>query len=232
MFKRDKKTDRQVGLYEEIKKVLPDASAEKALCAFRFNLDKNDPEKRREGLFYADKERIRVISDGELILDIKAARVSEVKTENGVGCIFISYVDKSSGEAELICRSDMSSSKRIIHVIKKLNHYLEEGKELASLSDDDGNDRCEKCGRPFQPGSKSCMHCSNKKKVVKRLWNVASPYKGFIIGSIVLFFLVSVLNLALPYINKILVDDYIQSKNPEGVSLIPFVLVQLMFHLF
>lgn len=227
MFKRNKNKDRQSGLYDEIKKILSDASAEKSLCAFRFNLDKNDPEKRCDGYFYADKERIRAISDGKLILDINADCVSEIKTENGVGCIFISYVDKSSGEAELICRSDMSGSKRIIHSLKKLNHYLEDGKELTLLSDDDGVDKCEKCGRPFQPGSKSCMHCSNKKKVVKRLWNVASPYKGFIVGSIVLFFLVSVLNLALPYINKILVDDYIQSKNPEGVSLIAFILVIL-----
>ena len=227
MFKRDKKTYRHAGLYEEIKKVLPDASAEKALCAFRFNLDKNDPEKRRDGFFYADKERIRVISDGELTLDIEAGSASEIKTDNGVGCIYISYVKKSNGEAELIGRSDMSGSKRIIHAIKKLNHYLEDGKEVNLLSEDDGADRCEKCGRPFQPGSKSCMHCASKKKVVKRLWRVASPYKGFIVGSVVLFFLVSLLNLALPYINKILVDDYIKSENPEGVSLIPFVLVVL-----
>ena len=169
MFKRNKNKDRQSGLYDEIKKILSDASAEKALCAFRFNLDKNDPEKRRDGFFYADKERIRVISDGELTLDIEASSASEIKTDNGVGCIYISYVKKSNGEVELIGRSDMSGSKRIIHAIKKLNHYLEDGKEINLLSEDDGADRCEKCGRPFQPGSKSCMHCASKKKVVKRL---------------------------------------------------------------
>ena len=42
MFKRENKRERQIGLYEEIKKVLPDASAEEALCAFRFNLDKEE----------------------------------------------------------------------------------------------------------------------------------------------------------------------------------------------
>ena len=228
MFIRKKEKIRISGLYEEIKKILPDASAESSLCAFRFNLDKDDPEKRREGFFYADNERIRVISDGELVLDIDSSSVSEIKTDIGVGCIYVSYVEKSSGIIKLICRSDMSSSKRIIHALKKLNHYLEDGKELHASSDgEDGVDRCEKCGRPFQPGSKTCMHCTSKKKVVKRLWKVASPYKGFIFSSIVLFFLVSVLNLAIPYINKILVDDYIKSENPEAVSLIPFVLVVL-----
>lgn len=228
MFKKDKKSVRQIGLYEEIKKVIPDASAEEALCAFRFNLDKDDPEKRRNGLFYADKRSIRVITDGELTLDISASKVSEIKTDNGIGCIFVSYIDAESKKATLICRSDMSGSKRIIQALKKLNHYLEDGKELRLSSDGgDGIDRCEKCGRPFPPGSTTCIHCTDKKKVVKRLWKVASPYKGFIFGSVVLFFLVSVLNLAVPYINKILVDDYIQSKNPESVTLLPYVLVVL-----
>ena len=123
MFKKDKKSVRQIGLYEEIKKVIPDASAEEALCAFRFNLDKDDPEKRRNGLFYADKRSIRVITDGELTLDISASKVSEVKTDNGIGCIFVSYID-AENKATLICRSDMSGSKRIIQALKKLNHYL------------------------------------------------------------------------------------------------------------
>ena len=228
MFKRENKRERQIGLYEEIKKVIPDASAEEALCAFRFNLDKDDPEKRRNGFFYADRNRIRVISDGELTFEISVSKVSEIKTDNGVGCIFVSCISADKGEATLICRSDMSGSKRIIHALKKLNHYLEDGKEIGLSSDGgDGVDRCEKCGRPFPPGSSTCVHCTDKKKVVKRLWKVASPYKGFIVGSIVLFFLISVLNLAIPYINKILVDDYIQSKNPDNVPPLSYILVVL-----
>lgn len=227
MFKGKKKGAPIMGLYEEIKKILPDTSGEKPICAFRFNLDKNDPEKRCDGIFYADKERIRVISDGKTELDLSTDQVSEIKTDNGVGCIFVSYVSKEDGEIRLMLRSDMSSSKQIIHVIKKLNHYLEDRKEIIASSEDDGADRCEKCGRPFQPGSKTCMHCTSKKKVVKRLWRVAKPYKGFIVSSIVLFFLISLLNLAIPYINKILVDDYITNENPESVALVPFVLVVL-----
>ncbi|MBQ9744886.1 MAG: ABC transporter ATP-binding protein [Clostridia bacterium] len=228
MFRKEKKRDLQIGLYEEIKKILPDASPEMALCAFRFNLDKEEPEKRRNGYLYADRQSIRVITDGELTLTIETGCVSEIKTYNGVGCIYISYVDKRDSTEKLICRSDMSSSKRIINALKKLNHYVEDGRvSFASSDGEDGLDRCEKCGRPYPPGSNICVHCADKKKIVKRLWNVASSYKGFIISSIVLFFVVSVLNLAVPYINKIIVDDYIQSKNPEGVSLFPFVIAIL-----
>ena len=226
LFKR-KKPDPVDGLTEKIKKALPDLSSDDIVCAFAFNLDRDDAQKRRDGLFVSDKERIRVFCDGEVCLDISVADVSEIKTDNGVGCIYISYVSRADSSVNLICRSDMSTSKRIIHVIKKYNHFLEDGKRIGALADSEKLDRCEKCGRPFPPGSNTCVHCADKKKVIKRLWGFAKPYRGFIISSIILFFTVSVLNLAVPYINKILVDDYIQSKNPEGVSLLPFVLVVL-----
>ena len=63
MFKKEKIKDRKSGLYEEIKKILPDTAAEQTLCAFRFNLHRDEPEKRCDGIFYADKEYIRVVSD-------------------------------------------------------------------------------------------------------------------------------------------------------------------------
>ena len=63
--------------------------------------------------------------------------------------------------------------------------------------------------------------------MIKRLWNVAKPYRFFIIASIVLFFTVSALNLILPYINKVLVDDYIKREDAHNVALTSFVLVIL-----
>jgi len=104
MFKRKKKGVPQIGLYEEIKKILPDTSGEKPVCAFRFNLDKNDPEKRCNGIFYADKDRILVISDGKTELELNIDQVSEIKTDNGVGCIFVSYVNKEDGAVNLMLR--------------------------------------------------------------------------------------------------------------------------------
>ncbi len=228
MFRNRKRRDQPYDLYEKIKTILPDAGPEKSLCAFIFNLDKDDPEKRCDGVFYADREYIRLIANGSITLEIPTCEVSEIRTDNGVGCIYISYISRSDKTAHLICRSDMSTSKQIIHILKRFNHYLEDGKELKLSADEgEGMGRCEKCGRPFNPGSSTCMHCTSKKKVVKRLWNVAKPYKGFIISSIILFFAVSALNLLVPYINKILVDDYIQSKNPSAVALAPFALVVL-----
>ena len=228
MFKGKIKEDRYADPYETIRRILPSAKAEDTLCIFRYSLDLSIPDKRCDGIFYADPDYIRLIEGGSIALEIKTKDVRELKMSSGVGCIFVSYKLRSDGSEHLLCRSDMSASKHIIHVLKKFNHYLEEGKRIGTPTDaNDGLDRCEKCGRPFRPGSSICVHCTNKRQVVKRLWEVASPYKLFIIASILLFFTVSALNLLLPYINKILVDDYIKTKNPEGVSLLPFVLIVL-----
>ena len=120
----------------------------------------------------------------------------------------------------------MSTSRHIIQSLKRLNYYLEDGKVLKSQQNErEGLNRCPKCGRPFRPGSNTCMHCASKKKVIKRLWNMAKPYKGFVLCSVGLFFVVSGLNLFLPYINKILVDDYIKNPDQKTILLSSFVLV-------
>ena len=221
MFK-DKRRKEEISLdpYSDVKKLVSDIKKEDTLCIFKYNLDPNVSNKKCDGTFYADKDALILIADGSITERIPLYNIAEVKTYNGVGCIYISYKNKSDGKERLLCRSDMSTAKHIIHVLKKFNHYLEDGALIKSSEDiNEGIDRCLKCGRPFQQGSNICVHCSSKKKVVKRLWNIAKPYKAFIFASIVLFFVVSGLNLLVPYINKVLVDDFIQSKNPENVLL-------------
>lgn len=227
MFRNRKKQEKSQDIFADIQRVSPNASSESALCVFRFNLDRDDPGKPCDGIFYADRDKIKIITDGALTCELPAKEVAEVKTYNGVGCIYISYKPSSDGEEKLLCRSDMTMAKHIIHVLKKLNHYLEDGTEIKSSGENDGIERCLKCGRPYPPGSNVCIHCSSKKKVAKRLWGVAKPYRFFILASIVLFVAVSALNLIIPYINKILVDDYIQTKNPEGVVLSSFIVAIL-----
>lgn len=226
--KMKNQNDKPADLMEKLRAVLPGVREGDALCAFEFHLDPRDPMKRCDGIFYVDKTSVRLITDGAVTCEVPLGDISELKTDNGVGCIFVSYQRKSDGEVILLCRSDMSVSRQIIHNLKRVNHYLEDGREIKAPEDENaGLTRCPKCGRPFRPGSTMCMHCASKKKVVKRLWKVASPYKGFLILSIILFFIVSGLNLILPEINRVLVDEYIQSKDPQNVKLLSFVLVIL-----
>ena len=144
MFKGKIKEDRYADPYETIRRILPSAKAEDTLCIFRYSLDLSIPDKRCDGIFYADPDYIRLIEGGSIALEIKTKDVRELKMSSGVGCIFVSYKLRSDGSEHLLCRSDMSASKHIIHVLKKFNHYLEEGKRIGTPTDaNDGLDRCE-----------------------------------------------------------------------------------------
>ena len=54
------------------------------------------------------------------------------------------------------------------------------------------------------------------------------PYRWFVILSVFLFVVVSGLNLIIPEINKILTDDYINSKTPESVEAVKYVGIVLL----
>ncbi len=75
--------------------------------------------------------------------------------------------------------------------------------------------KCEKCGRRLPPRGGICPYCSEKKPLFKWLWKFVTPHKFKLIGAVLLFFTVSVLQLIAPQINQIMIDDYLKA---EGAS--------------
>ena len=184
------------------------------LCKFPFNLHPDIPSQRCKGYVEFDGEELRVIIDGEEIKNVKSDSIAEFITENGVGCIFVSYKDKED-TVHLLCRSDAKFSKRIIKQIRRLNHYLEDGIILPFA---DKSERCPKCGRPYRDGSNTCLHCQDKKKLLFRTFKLFSAYKLYMAVAVILFFAVSGLCLVAPYINRIVVDNYIKNPDPSSVN--------------
>lgn len=128
------------------------------------------------------------------------------------------------GSDYLICRSDSSQTAEYGAIMKRINHF----KETGEFKDDYMSDLvrfCEKCGRPLPPGSSICPHCIDKKGVMKRLWEIAKPFKWRILVASAMFFVISAVNLLTPWVNQIMVDDFIESPNPENVVLFEFIIV-------
>ncbi len=193
------------------------------LCKFPFNLHPDIPTQRCKGLIEFDEEELRITIDGESINTVPSDDIAEFITENGVGCIFISYKDKAD-TVHLICRSDSRFSKGIIKQVRRLNHYLEDGVMLATQ---DRGEKCPKCGRPYRDGSNTCLHCQDKKKLLFRTFKLFSQYKLYMFVAIVLFFAVSGLCLVIPYLNRIAVDDYIKSADPANADKLAYLIVIL-----
>lgn len=75
-----------------------------------------------------------------------------------------------------------------------------------------GGKSCPKCGRPYRPGSSKCISCDKSKGYLKWMLGIAKPFTPQLIFAVVLFFAVTAINLITPYLNRIMVDNYIKSK--------------------
>ena len=216
-------------LFAHLRRFDDTIAREDVLTLFEFDLtdrvtDENKHNQTVDGIAVLTKDTLLLYENGARTKEIKLADASDFKITAGVGSVVADCV--IGGEDVLICRGDSSHVAEYGAIMKRINRYKETG-EFSSDFMKDLTRFCEKCGRPFPPGSSICPRCVDKKGVMKRLWDIAKPYKWYLLASVVLFFAITGVNLITPYINRVLVDDFIETPTPENVQLWQFVLVIL-----
>ncbi len=203
-------------------------SPNQVLLPFEFHLLPDDSYTLVDGIAAALDDRIVVFQNGEKIKDIPFSDISEVNFRVGVGCVFIEYT--MDGFDFILCRSDMREKDIFAAAAKEINRKIN-GDKINYQYEENLNRVCPHCGRPYPPGSSVCAHCAKKTGYLLRLWEVAKPYRAMIFFSIILYFVIAALNLITPYINRILVDDYIKynytDQNAVPPELTSFLLVIL-----
>ena len=236
---KKRKGTSEPSLFETAKRLRPDLSRDDVVALLRYDLHPTNPGEKADGIVIVDREYITVFLGGEERRRVRFDDVAAFKTDSGVGMIFVSYELKSDGSAHLLFVTSMTHAKNAIDSAKSLNRIIEYGWEYFdklkairaknSKSEMLGNRKvCEKCGRPMPRGSSKCPHCTSKLETVRRLWDIVRPYKWFVIISIVLFAVVSGLNLIIPEINKVITDEYITSASPETLSATSYVWLILL----
>ncbi|MBE6611637.1 MAG: ABC transporter ATP-binding protein [Ruminococcaceae bacterium] len=216
-------------LWEQLHAMDDSLDRDAILTIFTSNLadhvtDDNRKNQTADGMAALTKDSLIVYQNGARIRQIPLADASDFRITAGVGSVTAECT--VGGEDVLICRGDGSHSAEYGSIMKHINRYKETG-EWHSEFLRDLNRFCEKCGRPFPPGSSVCPRCVDKTGVMRRLWDIAKPYKWYLLASIVLFFLIAAVNLLTPYLNRVLVDEFIDTPTPETVQLWQFVLVIL-----
>ncbi len=197
-------------LFEKIGNILGHSAAEGQLCAFGYNLSATSDTEKCDGIISLDREYLYIFCNGKELERISCSEILEIVTDMGVGCIFISVKQKDES-VRLLCRSTLENQKNIIKKSRIMNAYFEDGK-IPELQKENGY-KCPKCQRPFANGATVCPHCADKKQLLKRVWALISPYKLFIFTAVALFLIVSAINLILPYINSLIIDNYIQKPD-------------------
>ena len=219
--------DRKDAMWNRLHKTDASVKREDTVVIFDYDLaprvtGQNETDQRADGLCCLTKNSLLVYMNGERVHEIPLASAEDFRITAGVGSVVCECT--VNGSDTLICRSDASHTSEQGAVMKRINKYKETGEfrfdyinEIVRF--------CEKCGRPLPPGSTVCPRCVDKKGVMKRLWDIAKPYKWSLAVSMLLFFVITGVNLITPWVNRILVDDFIKSPTPENVVLWQFVLV-------
>ncbi len=190
---------------------------------FSFNLHPTLANTVCKGEVVLKGEKLVVICDGKETKSINTADIKELLVEMGVGCVFVSYIDQNS-ITRLICRLDMKNSKTVIKTVRAINRNIKNGGFLVERHE---VKRCPKCSRIIKDGKDKCAICYDKRRNAKRTWELFSKNKLFIFSAAALFFLGSGINLILPYINKIAVDDYIQAAPGQAITTKSFALIMV-----
>lgn len=206
---RFKRKQPSKGGFEAFSKLFPDRTREDFSLVFPYDLDKDQANGKRKGAVAFDGEKIYVADLEGAREEILFADCESFLMQNGVGCGFF-YVRMKDGEERLLCRMSASLVSRAGAAARTLNHRIESGESKNFLREELRN--CPKCGRRLPKGSQTCVHCGNKRKIFMRLGAVISPYKWQLLLSVFLFLAVSLISIVNPYLNKLLVDGYINNS--------------------
>jgi len=210
-------------LFVRAHKLQPALKHEEVVSLWEYNLDREKPRGLKDGFVLITDSSLTVYENDEVFLSVPMENVKEFRFSSGVGCVFAEYTDKN-GESFLISRASSSHKNRLATAVKAANHYI--------LYDTHAFEKyfpaanvCPKCGRAYRQGSETCLNCIDTKRVVKRLWGIAKPYKWLIFASMTLFVFISLLGLVTPQLTAYLTDEYILSETPEQIKLWMYLLV-------
>ncbi len=208
-------------LVEKARALCPEIKEEQIIALWEYTLDTEDPMGKCDGFVIVDTENLLVYENGSEAHRISLSDIEEFKFTAGVGCVMAEYTDKT-GESYLISRADCNHKHKIASGVKAANNFLRYD-EHAFHKYAPQETVCPKCGRAYRRGSQTCLTCFSRRKMIARLWDVAKPYKWYIIASMLVFVITSVVNLIAPEITQSITDNYILST--EKVILLSFVLI-------
>ncbi len=181
------------------------------ITAFAYNID-NDGNPVNGAVIVSDKA-VAVYADKLEIARYNISECEKYEYRALVGACEISVTDRD-GE-HIVCRGDNSKCELFAKNVRRLERLRETG----CFSDDETLEVyriCPKCGRKLPKSMQTCMHCADKKSMLKRLLAIAKPFSWYILASALLFFISFAVQLAGPYVNKLLVDGYIDSADAKA----------------
>ncbi len=188
----------------------------KLLFRFVFNLDSENRD--IVGAVGVTYTKILVAQEGERSGDATTVQsysisdFSEFKARANIGTV--SLEGKKDGEWLELCRSNMTFAPYITDAARCLETLIEyEGEDYPEIHYEPDRRICPRCHTAYEKGTTVCRNCSKRSSNVRRLLSIVKKDMLLIIAAFSMFFLLSLIKIANPALQKVLVDTYIM---PEG----------------
>jgi hypothetical protein len=204
-----------IKLRDKVKTIIGDE-----IPVYNFPFDLNGENKKIYGLCAMTKELL-LVAKAENPKDEISLETYEIKDLYDVnytklyGAIALEFRD-ASGKLFEICRATSGKKNALMDGAEYL--FALHKKQELKKSKKSKDSVCPKCGRPYRRNSSTCLHCGGAKKALRNLYNIAKPYTFQLTISMLLFFIVSGLNILVPAINKYLIDDVIKSPDADKIG--------------
>lgn len=185
--------------------------------------------KRVEGKLVVTATHLLTFEDNQQILSVSLADLSETGCVKlmGSGCFQL----KLKNEEQVIAAAfNMSLFFNFTALTQALDYYLDEKKFPKNLEIE--RRICPKCGYPLMYGSNLCVKCARKPNVLLRLFQIGKKYLFKIVITIVLVMLTELLFIYLPYLNRVLIDDYIMPNNSDIRGILSLMAVTFIAYAF
>ncbi len=209
-IEREKKEARTEHLFEAVKNESGDRDL---LFKFPFNLDSEN--RITSGAVGVLRDFLLVAREGDgesAPVNVEAFRIgdfSEFVARCNIGTV--SLEGKKGEDYIELCRSDMTLSSYIIDAARCLTTMSDHlGDENFEVCYEPSRRVCPKCHAPLEHGSAVCEKCSKSSSNIVRLFSVIKKDLPLVFVAFSLFFVLSLVKIANPALQKILVDDYIK----------------------
>jgi ATP-binding cassette subfamily B protein len=150
--------------------------------------------------------RITALIDGAPVSEHGLEGAEETFVLAGVGCglVFLKYKD---GRETVLCRFSMSSLLAAGEFCKVVNYRIQTGE--AEIPEVEEVRDCPKCGKALMEELSVCLFCYNRTGLLKRAMVLLRPFRRTLFGAQAFVAFASVFFLAVPLLNRYLIDSYL-----------------------
>ena len=197
---RWKKEKKSADVWDRLAELEPQTEKASVKAALMTDLHCDEPFEKQETVLFCADETITVYRGGAIAMRLRLDQISELKFCKGVGCVSVEYTSCEDGQPRLLTRGSADCKNNAAEFVKQVNGILRRMKEPEE-------ERMPPEKPPVKPPK------IGKKKAILRLIAMSRPEWKYISVAIVLFFVTTGIGLLVPYLNRVLIDDYIRGED-------------------